>query len=61
MDISTLLDNFLHAISNIINTITNILLISIDIPGIGNTSLLLILLGSTFLLILTYKVIRWLI
>ena len=61
MDISTLLDNFLHAISNIINSITNVLLISIDIPGIGNTSLLLILLGSTFLIILTYKVIRWLI
>lgn len=61
MDISTLIDNFLHAISNIINAITNVLLISIDIPGIGNTSLLLILLGSAFLVILTYKVIRWLI
>lgn len=61
MDISTLLDNFLHAISNIINTITNVLMISIDIPGIGNTSLLLILLGGTFLIILTYKVIRWLV
>ena len=61
MEISTLLDNFLHAISNIINAITNVLLISIDIPGIGNTSLLLILLGSAFLIILTYKVIRWLI
>lgn len=61
MEISTLIDNFLHAISNIINAITNVLLISIDIPGIGNTSLLLILLGSAFLIILTYKVIRWLI
>lgn len=61
MDISTLIDNFLHAISNIINAITNVLLISIDIPVIGNTSLLLILLGSAFLVILTYKVIRWLI
>ena len=61
MEISTLLDNFLHAISNIINAITNVLLISIDVPGIGNTSLLLILLGSAFLIILTYKVIRWLI
>ena len=61
MEISTLLDNFLHAISNIINAITNVLLISIDLPGIGNTSLLLILLGSAFLIILTYKVIRWLV
>lgn len=61
MEISTLLDNFLHAISNIINAITSVLLITIDIPGIGNTSLLLIILGGSFLLILTYKVIRWLI